>query len=126
MKIARLILTLSFGFTMNVFPLHANAADSAVVATAGQPITITTSNWKFSPSQITVRVNQPVTLHLTSAEGVHGFTSDDLKISNVMAMPGFTKSITFTPTKTGDYKIHRTMVCGQGHADMVFVVHVIA
>ncbi len=98
----------------------------AVAADAPAPITVTASNWKFAPAEITVHVNQPVTLALTSSEGAHGFASSELGIANVMIAPGAAKTVKFTPTKVGTYTIHCALMCGQGHADMTFVIKVVA
>ncbi len=97
---------------------------STTVATA-DPIKVVSSNWKFAPGSITVHVNQPVELALTSKEGVHGIESSDLKIPNTMILPGSSKTITFTPTKVGTYVIHCNLPCGPGHTDMTFTVKVV-
>jgi cytochrome c oxidase subunit II len=102
-------------------------ASAQTVAAAGtaQTVTVTASNWKFAPAEITVHAGQPVTLKLSSSEGVHGFSSSDLGIADTMLMPGSTKTVTFTPAKPGTYTIHCSVMCGQGHANMTFVIKVV-
>jgi len=96
----------------------------AVSAAAPAPIAITASNFKFAPATITVHAGQPVTLTLTSTEGVHGLQSDDLKIPQTMIVPGQKQTVTFTPAKPGTYIVHCSVPCGAGHADMALTVRV--
>jgi cytochrome c oxidase subunit 2 len=104
----------------------AAGAASASAAPANAPITITASDWKFTPGEITVHVGQPVTLNLTSTAGVHGLKSDEIGLPATTIVPGSTKNVTFTPTKTGTYVLHCTIPCGPGHAKMTLVIHVVA
>jgi cytochrome c oxidase subunit 2 len=109
-----------------IFSCALSFIGSGIAVAADAPITVTASNWKFAPAEITVHVNQPVTLALASSEGVHGFASSELGIANVMIAPGAAKTVKFTPTKVGTYTIHCTVMCGQGHANMTFVIKVVA
>jgi cytochrome c oxidase subunit 2 len=104
----------------------ASGAATASAASANAPVTITAANWKFAPAEITVHVGQPVTLDLTSTEGVHGLASDELGLPATIIMPGRTKSVTFTPKKAGTYVLHCTLPCGPGHGKMTLTVHVVA
>jgi cytochrome c oxidase subunit 2 len=92
---------------------------------AADPITITASDWKFAPASITVHVNQPVTLDLTSTAGVHGLASSALGIPQTEIPPGSIEKVTFTPNKVGDFVLHCTIPCGQGHAKMALTIHVV-
>lgn len=96
----------------------------AAVAGAHPPIDIVASNWKFTPSTITVHVGEAQTLHLTSSEGVHGIQSDDLGIANTMILPNKFVDVTFTPKKAGTYVVHCSVVCGAGHPNMTLTVKV--
>jgi cytochrome c oxidase subunit 2 len=91
---------------------------------AGTDVTMQASNWKFSPAVIEAHVGVPVTLNVTSTEGVHGISSDELGIANTMLTPGKTVTVTFTPKKAGTYAVHCSVPCGPGHADMKFTVKV--
>jgi len=108
------------------FAFIAAGAAVASAASTNAPIAVTASNWKFAPAEITVHVGQQVTLDLTSTAGVHGLQSDDLGLAATTIVPGTTKSVTFTPKKTGTYVVHCTIPCGPGHAKMAIVVHVVA
>jgi len=120
-KLSRILITATFAFAA-MFAGSAALADTS----SAQPITITASNWKFTPGEITVHVGQPVTLKLTSAEGVHGLGSSDLGIPQTMLVPGSDKNVTFTPSKAGTYVLHCTIPCGPGHANMKLVIHVVS
>lgn len=96
-----------------------------VQAAAAHPtVDIVASNWKFTPSTITVPVGEPTTLRLTSAEGVHGIASTDLGIPTTTIMPGKFVTVTFTPKKAGTYPVHCAVICGAGHADMILTIKV--
>jgi len=95
---------------------------TGVPAGAHPTIDVVAANWKFTPATITIHVNDPTTLRLTSAEGVHGVKSDELGIPNTMITPGSNKTVTFTATKAGTYVIHCSVICGSGHADMKLTV----
>ena len=95
-------------------------------ARAADPqINLVASNWKFAPSTITVHMNQPVTLKVSSSQGVHGIYSSELGIANTMITPGKTMTIKVTPKKKGTYVVHCTVFCGAGHANMTFTVKVV-
>lgn len=96
----------------------------AVPVRASDDATLVASNWKFSKTTITAHVGVPMTLHLSSSEGVHGIKSDDLGIPNTVLLPGKAVNVTFTPKKTGTYIVHCSVPCGPGHADMTFTVKV--
>jgi cytochrome c oxidase subunit II len=95
---------------------------AAHVVWAHPTIDIVASNWKFTPARITIPVNEPTTLRLTSSEGVHGLQSDDLGIPKTTITPGNFQLVTFTPTKPGTYVLHCAVVCGPGHADMALTI----
>lgn len=97
---------------------------ASVPAHAHPSIDIVTSNWKFAPNTITIPVNEPTTLRLTSSEGVHGLSSPDLGIPDTTIMPNKFVTVTFTPKKPGTYVLHCSVVCGAGHADMALTIKV--
>lgn len=102
---------LSFGF--------AYASDPST------PINVVASNWKFTPSTITLEVGKPAVLHLTSTEGVHGLKSDDLGLPLTTIMPGKPVDVTVTPKRTGTFILPCQIFCGAGHADMKLTVKVV-
>lgn len=97
----------------------------ATPVSAHPSIDIVASNWKFTPSTITVHVNELTTLRVTSRGGVHGIQSDELGISDTTIVPEKFQAVTFTPKKIGTFTVHCSVVCGAGHADMALMVKVV-
>jgi cytochrome c oxidase subunit II len=97
-----------------------------VAASAHPTIDIVASNWKFTPAKISIPVNEPTTLRLTSSAGVHGLQSDELGIPKTTISTGSFQLVTFTPKKPGTYILHCAIVCGPGHQDMTLTVVVTA
>lgn len=111
----------ALGLTLSI------AAAATASAAAPQTVTInTTASQTFSPSQITVKAGEPVTLKFVGTGGVHGVESKDLGIPTTMITPGSSKSVTFTPQKPGTYTLHCTVMCGPKHGEMALVIKVVA
>jgi cytochrome c oxidase subunit 2 len=94
----------------------------ALPATAHPSITITASNWKFTPSTIKLREGATTQLRLTAAEGVHGIKSDELGIPLTAIPPGKFVTVNVTPKKSGTYVLHCAIMCGPGHDKMALTV----
>lgn len=111
----------ALGLSLSIaVPVAASAADA-------QTVTInTTASQTFSPSEITVKAGQPVTIKFVGTGGVHGVESKELGIPATMITPGGTKTVTFTPQKAGTYTLHCTIMCGPKHANMALVIKVTA
>jgi cytochrome c oxidase subunit 2 len=92
------------------------------IAAAHPTIDIAASNWKFTPSTITIKVGEPQVLRLTSSEGVHGLQSDDLGIPLTTIVPGKFVEVTATAKKPGTYVLHCAIMCGAGHPNMTLTV----
>jgi cytochrome c oxidase subunit II len=93
-------------------------------STAHLSIDIVAANWKFTPNVITLHVNQPTTLRLTSSQGVHGLQSSELGIPQTMISPGKYVSVVVTPKKAGTFVVHCSIMCGAGHPNMTLTVKV--
>jgi cytochrome c oxidase subunit 2 len=61
--------------------------------------------------------NQPVNITLRSQDVIHGFFVPSMRLKQD-AIPGMDGDLQFTPTKTGDYDILCSQVCGLGHYRM--------
>lgn len=105
--------------------LSLSIAVPAAASTAPQTVTITAAA-KFSPSVITVKAGEPVTLKFVGSSGVHGIESKDLGIPSTTITPGSTKTVTFTPQKPGTYTLHCMIMCGPDHSSMAVVVKVVS
>jgi cytochrome c oxidase subunit 2 len=86
-------------------------------------IAITAKRFAFSPAEIEVKKDVPVTLTLTDEDFPHGIKFADLNIT-LQGTKGETKEVTFTPTQAGDFVAQCTTFCGAGHGDMVLTMHV--
>lgn len=93
-------------------------------APAHPSMDIVASNWKFTPSTITLHVGETTTLRFTSTAGVHGVKSDELGIPLTTILPGKFVTVDVTPKKAGTYVVPCAIMCGAGHADMKLTVKV--
>jgi cytochrome c oxidase subunit 2 len=74
-------------------------------------------NFAFTPSSITARKGEPVTLRLIGVTGAHGFYIPDLGL-NVPIAAGQTVDVTLPTGRPGTYRIICSLYCGSGHGDM--------
>ena len=77
--------------------------------------------FEFTPSEITVKRGNPVTLVLTSLDFDHGFSCPDFKLRSDF-IPGKEIELNFTPEKAGRYLFVCDNFCGEGHDDMSGVI----
>jgi cytochrome c oxidase subunit 2 len=66
---------------------------------------------------LTVPVNRPIIVHLTSRDVVHSFTLNEMRVRQD-ATPGLPVRTWFTPTMTGRWEIGCSQLCGLGHYRM--------
>lgn len=83
---------------------------------------VVASDWKFTPSTITLHVNETTQLRLTSTSGVHGIKSEELGIPLTTIVPGKFVTVPVTPKKAGTYTLNCEIMCGPGHANMKLTV----
>ncbi len=81
-------------------------------------IMIHVSNWEFTPSTITVKKDENVSLYLMGMEGSHGLEIPGLGISETIG-EGDMKTIKIPTDKPGTYNFFCNVVCGLGHGDMI-------
>ena len=91
----------------------AAAADTS--ATTPQAITVEGNEFAFSPSTITAKMGQPITVTFkNTGKYPHNFTVADLNVQTKTIKTGEQDTVTFTPSKTGSF----TYVCTvPGHED---------
>ena len=68
-------------------------------------------------SNLRLAVDRPVRLYLSARDVIHSFWVPEFR-QKQDAVPGITTEITVTPTKTGNYRLICTELCGLGHALM--------
>jgi cytochrome c oxidase subunit II len=66
---------------------------------------------------LTVPVGRPVIAHLSSRDVVHSFTLNEMRVRQD-ATPGLVVRTWFTPTRTGQWDIGCSQLCGLGHYRM--------
>jgi cytochrome c oxidase subunit II len=115
---ARVSTAILAGLTACGIGLKTNAVRAAE---SPQVIKITASRFQFSPNQITLHKDQPVTLQLISTDRTHGFLLRPFKIDTNIE-PGKTKTITFTPRAAGIFKAICDHYCGVGHGNMKMTI----
>ena len=111
-------LVLAGGFVAMPFQHRTVAAQNE------QTVEITARRFTFSPSEITLKRGQSVTLVLVSTDVSHGLRVRDLNLE-LRADKKKPGQKTFTPEKTGDFVGHCSVFCGLGHGSMTLTVHVI-
>jgi cytochrome c oxidase subunit 2 len=62
-------------------------------------------------------LDRPVRLYLSARDVIHSFWVPEFR-QKQDAVPGITTELTITPTKTGNYRLICTELCGLGHALM--------
>jgi cytochrome c oxidase subunit 2 len=99
------------------FALRSQAAERVIQVRAHK--------FTYEPDEITLKLNEPVTLEFTSADVTMGFNLPDFKVRSDI-IPGKTSSVRFVPDKTGSFTFHCDIFCGDGHEDMDGTIHVVA
>lgn len=84
---------------------------------APRVIEISAQRFGFTPGEIKLKKDEPVTLRLTSEDVKHGFFVKALNL-DADIIPGTTAEITFTPQTTGKFLSVCDNFCGSGHGDM--------
>jgi cytochrome c oxidase subunit 2 len=103
------------------------AMDSTCVvhAQAGtKHIEITAKRFNFTPSDVTLKKDQPVVIVLRSEDVAHGLCFRELGIE-LKADKGKADEISFTPTKVGVFTGKCSVFCGSGHGQMKLTLHVV-
>jgi len=99
-------------------PLHASSSQAT-----GQTIEIHAHRYEFSPSQITLKKGETVTLKLFSDDVPHSLVVKELGINKEVSK-SHPEEVTVTPDKVGDFRGKCGRFCGSGHGSMALTVHV--
>jgi len=68
-------------------------------------------------NRLNLPVNRPVIVYLSSKDMVHSFGLPQMRVKQD-AVPGIAQPVWFTPTKTGEWEIACSQLCGLGHYRM--------
>lgn len=83
----------------------------------GRVIEVDVRRFKFTPSQITVKRGEVVTLAFRSADFVHGFNLPDMGVRADL-MPGRVTKVRLQPSQAGTFAFLCDNFCGDGHETM--------
>jgi cytochrome c oxidase subunit 2 len=102
------------------------AAATVVVAQTETParvVEISAKKFEFTPNVVTLKKDEPVTIHFTSTDRAHGLFVKALKI-DLDADAGKPAEVTVTPHEAGTFAAICDHYCGSGHGNMkmTFVV----
>ena len=68
-------------------------------------------------NRLNLPVGRPVIVYLSSKDMVHSFTLPQMRVKQD-AVPGIVQPVWFTPTRTGEWEIPCSQLCGLGHYRM--------
>lgn len=68
-------------------------------------------------NQMHLPVGRPVIVYLSSKDMVHSFGLPQMRVKQD-AIPGIAQALWFTPTRTGEWEIACSQLCGLGHYRM--------
>ncbi len=102
------------------------AAATVAVAqpeTPARVVEISAKKFEFTPNVVTLKKDEPVTIHFTSTDRAHGLFIKALKI-DLDADIGKPAGVTVTPHEAGTFAAICDHYCGSGHGNMkmTFVV----
>jgi cytochrome c oxidase subunit 2 len=84
-------------------------------------VEITAKRFEFSPAEVVLKVDEPVTLRLRSLDVTHGFFQRALGI-DLEIQPGKATDLTITPRKAGKFLTICDHFCGSGHGNMKMTI----
>jgi len=83
--------------------------------------TVEASQWKFTPSTITVNKGDTVRLKVISKDVTHGLAIPAFGIDQRLNSGGEIE-VVFVADKAGEFPFYCTVFCGRGHSDMTGVL----
>ncbi len=88
-------------------------------------IPIRAQKFFYEPSQLSLKLNEPVIFQLMSADVVMGFSVPDFK-TRATIIPGQMTEVSMTPDKIGEFTFLCDVFCGSGHENMEGTMRVVA
>ncbi len=68
-------------------------------------------------NQLNLPVDKPALIHLTTKDVIHSFTLLEMRVKQDI-IPGMSTPVWFVPTRSGNYEIGCSQLCGLGHYQM--------
>jgi cytochrome c oxidase subunit 2 len=120
-----MVMNKSVAFIASTAVIAMMAAGLGLHAQESQPrvLTIAARRFEFTPSQITVKRGEPVTLRVSAEDRDHGFYQKDMGIDLDLS-PEHASDVTITPEKAGRFVVICDHFCGSGHGNMKMVINV--
>jgi cytochrome c oxidase subunit 2 len=81
-------------------------------------------NGKNTINELTLPVNEPVRLVMTSEDVIHSLFVPAFRVKQDV-LPGRYTSLWFTPTEVGDFLVLCTQYCGLSHSSMRATIHIV-
>ena len=80
----------------------------------------------FSSTELVIPVNKPVHIYLHSRDVIHSFYVPEFRLYQA-AVPGRTIAwVWFEPTRTGNFQLACSQICGSGHYNMKAPIRVVS
>ena len=80
----------------------------------------------FSTTELVIPVNRPVHIYLNSRDVIHSFYVPEFRLYQA-AVPGRTIAwVWFEPTRTGNFELACSQICGSGHYNMKAPIRVVS
>jgi len=98
--------------------------DESKAKPTAQKIEVVASQFSFSPSEITIKKGEPVTIAMTSTDVTHGLVISELGVKTDIKK-GKEEDVNVTPQTVGTFQGRCAHFCGKGHGSMIFTVHVV-
>jgi cytochrome c oxidase subunit 2 len=86
---------------------------------SGEPrvVRVVAKRFEFTPSEIRLKIGEPVVLELVSTDRPHGFKLPAFKIREDV-LPKVVTRVPLTPDRAGTFTFACDVFCGDGHDDM--------
>jgi cytochrome c oxidase subunit 2 len=88
-------------------------------------IKIVTRKFTYEPTELTLKLNQPVIFQLTTLDVVMGFSVPDFGARGTIVAGQMTE-VAMTPTRIGEFTFLCDVFCGSGHENMEGMLRVVA
>ena len=86
-------------------------------------VEIQAKKFEYIPSEVHLKLGEPVILRLKSLDRKHGFKVPELGLEAVVK-GGETTDVALTPSKAGKFSFHCSVFCGSGHEGMAGTITV--
>lgn len=91
----------------NSSTLNSNASDQSLDKIKNSPeIMVEGGMYYYKPNRIEAKVGEPITVVFSNVDGMHDFVIDELNVRTEVIKTGEKETVTFTPTKAGEYEFY--------------------